>query len=68
MIPLIYVGYAVITIVIALASIQVYQTSEAVWNAYDDTKDKVESLEGIGGGLMGLALLGIGLMFMTRRN
>lgn len=68
MIPLIYVGYAVITIVIALASIQVYQTSEAVWNAYDDTKDKVESLEGIGGGLMGLALLGVGLFFFTRRN
>ena len=66
MIPLIYVGYAVVTIIIALASVQAYQVGEAVWNAGGEALDDVQDNLGLAVG--GIGLLALGFLFMSRRN
>ena len=66
MIPLIYVGYAVVTIVIALESIQAYQVGEAVWNAGEDLYE--DTTENVGLAIGGIGLLMLGFLFMSRRN
>jgi len=67
MIPLIYVGYAVVTIVIALASVQAYQTTEAVWNAWKDPETLAPGGVNLGA-IGGLALLGLGIALLSRRK
>ena len=66
MIPLIYVGYAVVTIIIALASVQAYQVGEAVWNAGGEALDDVQDNLGLAVG--GIGLLALGFLFMSRSN
>ena len=66
MIPLIYVGYAVGVISIALVSIHGYRVSVDVWNnAEDYIEEKGDAVALIAGGA-GLLLLG--LLFTSRRK
>ena len=67
MIPAIVAGFWYL--VVALASIQAYQTTESAWDMY--TGEEGNPVESIQGGIAGLGLLlalGIGAMLLTRRK
>ena len=63
MIPLIYVGYAFGVIVIALATVTLYEVGKDVWDAGEDLyEDASAAIIG------GLGLLMLGVLFMSRRK